>query len=208
MREAARDRPWATLAASLRSVPREPSELRLPTREVVPPRGLWRFVITRVLAVAALGFIMAIGLNHSSKVVIGAIFFLGLMVLLAAIQVPLFQRRWRRQEQTRLESLSGNAIYAGPARADNLPGTTRSRQVAGELVLDRQGFSFTPRHATDAPTLNIGWAQMTHIRLSPIPLAPVAGSLELTLSGGSTQSFVVQRCESLADKLQRLPEQL
>jgi hypothetical protein len=33
----------------------------------------------------------------------------------------------------------------------------------------------------------------------PISTAPVAGSLELTLCGGSTQSFVVQRCESLAD---------
>ena len=48
---------------------------------------------------------------------------------------------------------------------------------------------------------------MTHIKLSPIPIAPVAGSLELTLRGGSTQSFVVQRSESLADKLQHLPEQ-
>ena len=106
-------------------MPREPSELRLPTREIVPPRGLWRFVITRVLAVAALGFIMAIGLNHSSKVVLGATAFLGLMALLAVVQVPLFKRRWRRLEETRLESLSGQAIYAGPARADNLPGATR-----------------------------------------------------------------------------------
>ena len=121
---AAHDAPWATLTASLRSVPREPSELRLPTREIVPPKGLWQFVITRVLAVAALGFIMAVGLNHSSKIVIAATFFLGLMTLLAAIQVPLIKRRWRRLEQTRLESLSGDAIYAGPARAESLPGTT------------------------------------------------------------------------------------
>ena len=187
---------------------REPSELRLPTCEIVPPKGLWQFVITRVLAVAALGFIMAVGLNHSSKMVIAATLFLAVMTALAAIQVPLIKRRWRRLEQSRLRSLSGDAIYAGPARAESLPGTRGSRHVAGELVLDGQGLSFTPRRATEAPALKITWAKMTHIRLLPISTAPVAGSLELTLRGGSTQSFVVQRCESLADKLQHLPERL
>jgi hypothetical protein len=49
---------------------------------------------------------------------------------------------------------------------------------------------------------------MAHIQLLPISAAPVAGSLVLSLRGGSTQNFVVQRCESLADKLQHLPERL
>jgi hypothetical protein len=75
-------------------------------------------------------------------------------------------------------------------------------------MLDRQGLSFTPRRATEVPVLSVTWAEMTHIRLLPISVAPVAGSLELTLRGGSTQSFVVQRCESLAEKLQHLPERL
>ena len=197
-----------TVTASLPSVTREPSEPGLPTREIVPPRGLWRFVITRVLAVAALGFIMAVGLDHSSKVMIAATVFLAAMTLIAAVQVPLFKRRWRRLEENRLRSLSGDAIYAGPARAASLPGAGGGRQVAGELVLNKQGFSFTPRRATEVPPLNIAWAEMTHIRLLPISTAPVAGSLELVLAGGSTQSFVVQRSESLAEKLQHLPERL
>lgn len=187
---------------------KEPPEPKLPTREIVRPQGLWRFVITRVLAVAALGFVMAIGLDHSSKVIIAATIFLALMTLIAAVQVPLFKRRWRRLEENRLRSLAGDAIYAGPARAESLPGARGSRQVAGELVLDRRGLSFAPRRATEVPPLHIAWEEMTHIRLVPIPNAPVAGSLELTLCRGSTQNFVVQRCESLADKLQSLPEQL
>jgi hypothetical protein len=189
-------------------VTKEPSELRFPTREIVPPRGLWRFVITRVLAVAALGFIMAVGLDHSSKAIIAATIFLAAMLLIAAIQVPLLKGRWRRLEESRLKSLSGDPIYAGPARAENLPGARGGRQIAGELVLDRQGLSFTPRRATELPALNIAWSDMTNIRLFPISTAPVAGSLELTLHGGDTHSFVVQRCESLADKLQHLPERL
>jgi hypothetical protein len=180
-------------------------ETRLPAREIVPPKGLWRFVITRVLAVAALGFIMAVGLNHSSKVVISATVFLAVMVLIAAVEVPLFKRRWRRLEQERLSSLSAGTIYAGPARAENLPGAVGNRPIAGELVLDRWGLSFTPKRATEVRVLNIAWTEMTHIRLLPISAAPVAGSLVLTLAGGSTRSFVVQRCESLADKLQHLP---
>ncbi len=172
------------------------------------PQGLWRFVITRVLAVAALGFIMAIGLNHSSKVIIAAAVFLTFMTLIAVAQVPLLKRRWRRLEEDRLRSLEGNAIYAGPARAENLSGAGGRRQVAGELVLDRRGLSFAPRRATEGPPLHIAWEEMSHIRLVPISNAPVTGSLELTLCRGSTHNFVVQRCESLADKLQNLPEQL
>ena len=155
---------------------------------------------------AALGFIMAVGLNHSSKTMIAATIFLVLMILIAAVQVPLFKRRWRRLEESRLRSLPGDPIYAGPARAESLPGGVGGRPVAGELVLDSQGISFTPRRTQDMPSLNIAWGQMTHIRLLPISTAPVAGSLELTLHGGATQSFVIQRCESLAAKLQHLPE--
>ena len=157
---------------------------------------------------AALGFIMAIGLNHSSKVIIAATIFLGVVSLIAAIQVPLLKARWRRLEESRLRSLPADVIYAGPARVENLPGAGKRRQVAGELMLDRQGLSFTPRRATEVPVLSVTWAEMTHIRLLPISAAPVAGSLELTLCGGSTQSFVVQRCESLAEKLQHQPERL
>ena len=186
----------------------EPHEPRLPTREIVRPQGLWQFVITRVLAVAALGFIMAIGLNHSSRVVIAATVFLAFMTLIAVGQVPLLKRRWRRLEDNRLRSLEGDAIYAGPARAENLPGAVGRRQVAGELVLDRRGLSFAPRRATEGPPLRIAWGEMSHIRLVPISNAPVAGALELTLCRGPAQNFVVQRCESLADKLQNLPEQL
>lgn len=187
---------------------KEPAEIRLPPREVVPPKGLWRFVLTRVLAVAALGFIMAVGLNHSSKAVIAATIFLVLMILIAAAQVPLFKRRWRRLEEDRLRSLPGHPIYAGPARAESPPGGGGGRPVAGELVLDRQGISFTPRRSQDMPALDIAWGEMAQIRLLPIPTAPVAGSLELTLHGGATQSFVIQRCESFAAKLQDLPERL
>ena len=193
---------------SLLFVTGEPAGLRLPTREVVPPKGLWRFVIIRVLAVAALGFIMAAALNHSSRGMIAATAFLAVMFLIAAVEVPLFKRRWRRLEQQRLASLPGDAIYAGPARAQSLQPGGGSRPVAGEIVLDGHGFSFTPRRATDAPPLNIAWAEMAHIQLLPISAAPVAGSLVLSLRGGSTQNFVVQRCESLADKLQHLPERL
>ncbi|MGO9961983.1 MAG: hypothetical protein ACLPUG_00975 [Acidimicrobiales bacterium] len=184
---------------------KEPAEIRLPPREVVPPKGLWRFVITRVLAVAALGFIMAVGLNHSSKTVIAAAIFLVLMILIAALQVPLFKRRWHRLEEDRLKSLPGDPIYAGPARVDSPGG---GRPVAGELVLDSRGITFTPKRTQDMASLRITWGQMTHIRLLPISTAPVAGSLELSLHGGATQSFVVQRCESLAAKLQHLPDRL
>ena len=187
---------------------KEPAEIRLPPCEVVPPKSLWRFVITRVLAVAALGFIMAVGLNHSSKTVIAAAVFLLLMIVIAAAQVPLFQRRWRRLEENRLKSLPGDPIYAGPAARESPPGRVKGRPVAGELVLDSQGISFTPRRTQDMASLRIAWGQMTQIRLLPISTAPVAGSLELTLHGGATQSFVIQRCESLAAKLQRLTDHL
>jgi hypothetical protein len=151
---------------------------------------------------------MAVGLNHSSKTVIAATIFLFLMILIAAAQVPLFKRRWRRLEESRLRSLPDNAIYAGPARVESLSEGVRNHLVAGELVLDSQGISFTPRRTQDMPSLRIAWGQMTHIRLLPISTAPVAGSLELTLHGGATQSFVIQRCESLAAKLQQLPDHL
>jgi hypothetical protein len=151
---------------------------------------------------------MAVGLNHSSKTVIAATVFLVLMILIAALQVPLFKRRWRRLEQNRLRSLPGDPIYAGPARVERLAGGAAGRPVAGEIVVDDQGISFAPRRSQDMPPLHITWGQMTHVRLLPIATAPVAGSLELTLHGGATQSFVIQRCESLAAKLQHLPERL
>ncbi len=151
---------------------------------------------------------MAIGLDHSSKALLAATIFLAVVALIAVAQVPLLKRRWRRLEDNRLDSLSPDAIYAGPARAEDLPGAVGNRQVPGELVLHAKGLSFTPRRALDAPVLNLAWAEMTHIRLLPISTAPVAGSLRLTLRGGATHSFLVQRCESLADKLQNLPQQL
>ena len=151
---------------------------------------------------------MAVGLDRSSKTVIAAIVFLSVVILIAAAQVPLLHRRWHRLEENRLKALPGDPIYAGPARAENLPGAVGNRPVAGELVLDGRGLSFTPRRATQGPPLTIAWGEMANVRLSPISTAPVAGSLELTLHGGATQSFLVQRCESLAEKLQHLPERL
>ena len=169
---------------------------RLPTTEVAPPKGLWQFVLKRLLLVAVIALIMVWAISDSRK---GTI---------AAIEVPLLERRWRRLEEQRLASLPEGAIYAGPARAEGAPGSGSGRPVAGELILDAKGVSFTPKRTAQVGNLSFGWAEMSHIKLNPITYAPLAGSLVLTLAGGTTQNFLVQRCGSLADKLQNLSERL
>ncbi|MGO9584116.1 MAG: hypothetical protein ACLP36_15075 [Acidimicrobiales bacterium] len=186
----------------------EPHGPKLPPTEIVPPRGLWRFVLTRVLTVAAIALVMVWAISNSRKGMIEAVVFLAVIILIATVEVPLLQRRWRREEERRLASLPGDAIYAGPARAESPPGAGGGRPVPGELVLDRRGLSFTPRRPGQVPALSIAWAEMSNISLRPVSAAPLAGSLVLTLAAGSTQSFVVQRCASLADKLQHLPERV
>ena len=137
---------------------------------------------------------------------IEALVFLGVVAVVAAVQVPLLQQRWRRLENERLASLPAGAFYAGPARAEGSPGAGE-KPVPGELVLDKNGVSFTPKREAP-PGSSIAWAKIASARLRPVSTAPLAGSLELSLIGGSKQSYVVQRCESLADALSHLPERL
>jgi hypothetical protein len=171
---------------------------------VVPPKGLWRFVFTRLAAIAAIALVMVWAISNTPKGMLEAIVFLAAVVLIAAVEVPFLQHRWQRLEKRRLESLPADTIYAGPARVESPPGAGGGRPVAGELVLDGLGLSFTPKHADQAPILKFSWTEMTHIALHPISMAPLAGSLELTLAKGATHRFVVQRCSSLADELQHL----
>ena len=186
----------------------QPSGNRLPTTEVAPPKGLWQFVLKRLLVVAVIALIMVWAISDSRKGTIAAVIFLAAIALIAAIEVPLLERRWRRLEEQRLASLPEGAIYAGPARAEGAPGSGSGRPVAGELILDAKGVSFTPKRTAQVGNLSFGWAEMSHIKLNPITYAPLAGSLVLTLAGGATQNFLVQRCGSLADKLQNLSERL
>jgi len=175
---------------------------------VVPPKGLWQFVLKRLLLVAVIAVVMVWAISDSRKGMIAAIIFLAVIGLIATIQVPLLQRRWRRLEERRLTSLPGGAIYAGPARAEGSPGSGSGRPIPGELIVDSEGVSFIPKRAAQAGNLHFKWAEMSQIKLNPITSAPLAGSLVLTLAGGATQSFLVQRCGSLADKLRHLPERL
>jgi hypothetical protein len=186
----------------------QPRGSKLPTTEVVPPRGLWQFVAKRLLLVAVIALVMVWALSDSKKGTIAAVIFLAAIALIAAIQVPLLQRRWRRLEAGRLASLPADTVYAGPARAESPPGSGSGRPVPGEIILDATGLSFLAKRETPANSFSFKWHEMSHIRLSPISYAPLAGSLVLTLARGSTQSFVVQRCGSLADTLQHLPERL
>jgi hypothetical protein len=174
----------------------------------VRPKGLWRFVFTRLVTVAAIALVMVWALNNTRRGVIEAIVFLGVIALVAAVQVPLFQQRWRHLDERRLESLPSDTIYAGPARAESPPGAVGNRPVPGELVLNGKGVSFIPKRAGELPTSSVTWAEISHIRLQPISAAPLAGALVLTVAGGSKRSFVVQRCQSLADALSQLPERL
>jgi hypothetical protein len=185
-----------------------PPRPSLPTTEVVPPKGLWQFVFKRLLLVAAIALVMVWAVGNTGRGMLEAVVVLALVILIAAVQVPLFQRRWRRLEELRLQSLPAGAIYAGPARAESLPGSEDGRPVPGELLFDATGLSFTPKQPARAKALRVKWTEMSHIRLNPISYAPLAGSLVITLPGGSTQSFVVQRCASLAEKLQHLPQQM
>lgn len=182
--------------------------LKLPTTEVVAPRGLWRFVFTRLFTVAAIALVMVWALSNTKRGMIEAVIFLGAVLLIATVEVPLLQRRWHRLEERRLDSLPADAIYAGPARVESPEGAPAGRPIPGELVLDRKGVSFTPKREGQAPGLMLTWPEMRHIELRPISSAPLAGSLVLTLAGGSTRRFVVQRCDSLAKELQRLPERV
>ena len=186
----------------------QPAGPKLPTTEVAKPKGLWQFVLKRLLLVAVIAVVMVWAISDSRKGIVAALVFLAVIALIAAIQVPLLQRRWRRLEEQRLASLPEGAIYVGPARAEGLSGSGSARPVPGELVLDAEGISFIPKRADQAGNLSFKWADMSHIRLNPITYAPMAGSLELTLARGATQSFLVQRCGSLADKLQHLPQRL
>jgi hypothetical protein len=181
---------------------------RLPTTEVVAPKGLWRFVFTRLLAVAAIALVMVWAISNTPKGMIEAIVFLAVVVVIAAIQVPFLQRRWQRLEERRLESLPADTIYAGPARVETPASAGGGRPVAGEIVLDGLGLSFTPKHTGQAPPLRFSWAEMSHLALHPISMAPLAGSLELTLAKGTTHRFLVQRCASLADELRHLPDRI
>jgi hypothetical protein len=186
----------------------EPAGLRLPTTEIVPPQGLWGFVFKRLFLVAAIALIMVWAIGNTKKGMIEAVLGLGAVIVIAAIEVPLLKRRWQRLEQRQLASLPGDVIYVGPARAESLPGSFDARPVPGELLVDQRGLTFTPKQTGQGPVLSITWTQMRNVSLHPISSAPLAGSLVLTLSGGSTRSFVVQRCASLADKLQNLPDRL
>ena len=181
--------------------------MRLPTTEVVAPKGLWRFVLTRLLTVAAIALVMVWAISPTKEGVIEAVVFLGAIIVLAAVEVPLMQRRWRRLEKLRIEALPAGVIYAGPARveaAERAPGT---KPVPGELLVDRAGMSFTPK-AAEMPPFSVAWSDMSRVTLRPISTAPLAGSLVLTVAAGTTHRFVVQRCASLADALAHLQERV
>jgi hypothetical protein len=174
---------------------------------VVPPKGLWRFVITRLLTVAAIALVMVWAISNTKKGMIEAVIFLGAIILIAAVEVPLLQQRWSRLERRRLESLPAGVIYAGPARLEAPKDAPASRPLPGELLVDRRGVSFTAK-AAQTPVLNLAWSEISHVSLRPISSAPLAGSLVLTVAGGATHRYVVQRCASLADALVHLPERV
>ena len=187
----------------------QPRAQKLPTTDVAPPKGLWQFVLKRLVLVALIALVMVWAISDSRKGTIAAMVFLALIALIAAIEVPILERRWRRLEQQRLASLPPGAIYAGPARAEEPEGSGSRRPIPGELILDATGVSFLPKRATPNGKLSFKWAEISHVKLDPITYAPLAGALVLTLArGGATQSFLVQRCGSLADKLAHLPERL
>jgi hypothetical protein len=98
-------------------------------------------------------------------------------------------------------------IYAGPARLEAPKDAPASRPLPGELLVDRRGVSFTAK-AAQIPALNVAWSEISHVALRPISSAPLAGSLVLTVAGGTTHRYVVQRCASLADALAHLPERV
>ena len=68
------------------------------------------------------------------------------------------------------------------------------------------------RSPRGAPTATVpsklSWAGISHVELRPVAAAPLAGSLVLTVGGGIKHSFLVQRCESLADVLSELAQLL
>ena len=189
-------------------MPPEPSPgRRIPTTDIVRPKGLWRFVFTRLATVAAIALVMVWVLNNTRRGVTEAVIFLAAIALVAAVQVPLLKSRWRRLDQQRLAALPEGAIYAGPARAESSSGSG-GRPVPGELLLDRGGVSFTPRRADATVPSKLSWAGISHVELRPVAAAPLAGSLVLTVGGGIKHSFLVQRCEGLADVLSELAQLL
>lgn len=186
----------------------EPQGTRVPTTDVVAPQGLWQFVFKRLLLVAAIALVMVWAIGNTHKGMIEAISFLALIIVLAAVEIPLLQHRWNRQEQQRLETLPPGVLYAGPARVESDSANSHERPVPGELVLDDKGISFTPKRVGQAALMSLAWSDMRHIDLHPMSGAPLAGSLILTLARGSTHRFVVQRCTSLADVLLHLSERI
>ncbi len=115
---------------------------------------------------------MAIGLNHSSKVVVGATIFLGLMALLAVDSSAAAQAEVATTRREPAQEPFGRRHLCRACEGREFAGRHREPPGGGELVLNRQGFSFTPRRSTEVPALNIAWARDDPHQLSPIPNRP------------------------------------
>lgn len=183
--------------------PEPPSGLPLPATEVASPKSLWRFLVVRLAVVATIALLMDFFLARTNRDFVEAAIFLALVGLVAMLQVPLLERRWRRLDRERRDRLGPETIFAGAARAEV---SDSAKPVPGELVLNRAGMSFTPRKPTEQGGFSAAWSDIARVSLRPAAAAPLAGSLEITFSGGPPRTFLVQRCGPLAEVLSELGE--
>jgi hypothetical protein len=152
------------------------------------------------LGVPVIALALVLTLDLRLRGIIGAVIALGGIVLIIAIEAPVVLRSQRLRQRERLLSLPNGAFYACRGTTV-LPG--HRSQIAGNMILDRQGITFTPLRE-ERPPLTVDWSEVVRLQLAR-SRTPVAGSLVLDKSDGTKQTFIVRGWGRLAKILTSAP---
>jgi len=144
---------------------------------------------------------LVLALNHRSSGIIGAVIALVVIALIIGIEVPLILRSQRKRQDERLRKLPNGAFYACRGTTV-LPGNRT--QVAGNMVLDQRGITFTPLRDKKAPLI-VQWSEVIRLQLGRSRTQPLAGSLVLDKADGTKQAFQVRPWGDLAKVLTSAP---
>jgi hypothetical protein len=178
--------------------------IKLPPRDIVPPRSLFSVVLLRMFLPALIFAAVVTAVGRSWAIALWMLVGIGLAAILLGIELPLILRVQRRRRQAVLHGLPPDAIYQCRARARDE--ARPSRFVDGTLYLDSRGATFTPKHVRPFQTKTCTWAEVTRISLRPAKGSTNAGLLVLTIPQGGTLTFRIVSFGNLAEILNRYPE--
>jgi hypothetical protein len=186
---------------------------------VVRPRPFRQWIAVRLGAVAALmlAVVAFLGVRgHNSAAVIGGLGALGVMAVIAAIEIPLVLRVMARRQQRVFDTAPQGTLFA--ARVSQLgtlagavsgPESARRGLRQGTLLLNATGVSFTPsaRRGGQGDT-SISWQELSAVRLSPSPGSASARLQAITGDGRAVSWLIPPSCVgTLVQALDGIPAQ-